>query len=148
MRYCTNCHRLAAGDPLFCNHCGRTYDYKLCPSRHVNSRSAQVCETCGSRDLSLPHPRLPFWAGPLIWFLSALPGIVLLAVSVMFLLAFVQALLQNQLVIMPYALATGLLLGVLWWAYMELPSFLRALIRRLFRLGRGGSERKGSHSGH
>ncbi len=39
MRYCNQCHRITAGEPLFCNFCGRSYDFKLCP--HSASESAQ-----------------------------------------------------------------------------------------------------------
>ena len=142
MRYCTNCHRLSAGEPQFCNTCGRSYDYKLCPSRHSNPRNAQVCSTCGSRDLSVPHPRLPIWAAPLIWLLSALPGVLLLLLTLLFFLGLVEALIRNQQLVVPYVFGTGLLLTVLWWAYMQLPGFLRALIRKLFRIGTKGQDHR------
>ena len=59
MRYCNECHRMTAGEPLFCNFCGRSYDLKLCPHRHPNPRNAEICSECGSRDLSTPHPHVP-----------------------------------------------------------------------------------------
>ena len=40
MRYCSQCRRLTAGDPLYCNHCGATYDAKLCPARSPRAKSA------------------------------------------------------------------------------------------------------------
>jgi len=95
MRYCNNCHRITAGEPLFCNFCGRSYDSKLCPHRHPNPRSAEICSQCGSRDLSTPHPRMSVWLVPLLALLTALPGLLLLAITVSFALAFVQALVSS-----------------------------------------------------
>jgi hypothetical protein len=140
MRYCHNCHRITTGEPLYCNFCGRSYDVKLCPSRHPNPRNAEVCSTCGSREMSTPEPRAPFWVAPLIGIVSLLPGVTLLVLSIAFLIAFVSAFLTDPRVTGP-ALGFGLLLGLLWWLYMQLP----APFRRLFH--RGGSKRKGA-SGH
>lgn len=142
MRYCANCRRLTAGQPLFCNHCGRSYDSKLCPSRHVNPRTAQVCSACGSRDLSTPQPRLPLLAAPVIWLLSALPGVLLLLVSVMFFLGLAEALVSQRQMVLPHLFLTGLLLGLLWLVYMHLPGFVRSLVRKLFaRTARKGPDR-------
>ena len=66
MRYCNQCHRITPGEPLFCNFCGRSYDFKLCPHRHPNPRNAEICSQCGSRELSTPHPRVPLWLAPLL----------------------------------------------------------------------------------
>ena len=57
MRYCTNCRKLTAGSPPYCNHCGRSYQYKLCPRGHQNPRAANACSTCGSHELSTPSPQ-------------------------------------------------------------------------------------------
>src|SRR5438445_562240 len=68
MKYCYACGHRTRGEPLFCNFCGRSYDVKLCPKLHVNPRSAEACSQCGSRDLSIPQPRIP-----LLWpFVAAL----------------------------------------------------------------------------
>src|SRR5437764_1469406 len=96
MRYCNQCHRITAGEPMFCNFCGSSYNVKLCPSRHINPRSAEVCSQCGSRDLSTPAPRVPFWLAPLLFCLSLLPGFLLLLLSILFLLGFINALLTDQ----------------------------------------------------
>ena len=77
MRYCNQCHKITPGEPLFCNFCGRSYNLKLCPHRHPNPRSAEICSQCGSRELSTPHPRVPFLLLPLVWLLTALPGLLL-----------------------------------------------------------------------
>ncbi len=59
MKYCYQCGKMTAGEPLYCGHCGRTYDVKLCPRQHVNPRGAEVCSKCGSRELSTPQPKIP-----------------------------------------------------------------------------------------
>jgi hypothetical protein len=131
MRYCNHCRRITAGEPLFCNFCGRSYDYKLCPHRHPNPRTAEVCSTCGSRELSTPHPKVPLWIKALISSLSIFPGILLLLLSVFFLFGLVQVLLTNQQALFEFMLI-GLFLGLLWWLYMQLPRFLRRWISKLF----------------
>jgi hypothetical protein len=141
MRYCNQCHRITSGEPLFCNYCGRSYDYKLCPHRHPNPRSAEVCSQCGSRDLSTPHPHVPLWLSALLVLLSALPGLLLLAVTIVFGVALLKVLLTNQQLLFQCMLV-GLMLSFLWYLYMHLPHFLRSLISRLFR--RSG----GDHHGH
>ena len=35
---------MTAGEPLFCNFCGRSYDLKLCPHRHPNPRNEEDVE--------------------------------------------------------------------------------------------------------
>lgn len=131
MRYCNNCHRITAGEPLFCNFCGRSYDTKLCPHRHVNPRNAEICSQCGSRELSTPHPRIPFWLAPLVAILAALPGLVLLLVTILFALGFVQALTTSQQLQFQFFIV-GLMLALLWYLYMHLPASLRRLLIRLF----------------
>jgi hypothetical protein len=141
MRYCNQCHRITAGEPLFCNFCGRSYNLKLCPHRHPNPRTAETCSQCGSRELSTPHPRVPFWLAPLLVLLSALPGMVLLGMSVLLLIGVIQALFTNQELLFQFMLL-GLIIGFLWWLYMHLPGFLRrALTRLVFRR----RERNGHH---
>jgi len=132
MRYCNNCHRLTPGEPLFCNSCGRSYDLKLCPHRHPNPRSAQVCSECGSRELSTPHPHVPIWLAVLIRLLSALPGLLLLGVTVLFAIGLVNALTSNPQLLFQFMLV-GLMLCFLWYLYLHLPHLLRRFISRLFR---------------
>lgn len=59
MKFCYACGHTTGGEPLFCNSCGRSYDVKLCPKLHVNPRLAEACAQCGSRDLSIPQPKVP-----------------------------------------------------------------------------------------
>ena len=136
MRYCNQCHRITPGDPLFCNTCGRSYDYKLCPHRHPNPRSAEICSQCGSRELSTPHPRVPFWLAPIVALLSALPGLLLLLVTVLFLFAFINVILTNQQLMFQFMLS-GLMLAFAWYLFLRLPHFIRRFISRLFRRSHG-----------
>jgi hypothetical protein len=140
MRYCNHCHRITTGEPLFCNFCGRSYDFKLCPHRHPNPRSAEVCNQCGSRELSTPHPRVSFWFASMLTLLSMLPGVLLLLLSVFFLFGLIQVLLTNQQVLFQFMLI-GLFIGFLWWLYMQLPRFLRRWLSKL--LGRADRNEHG-----
>src|SRR5689334_14789249 len=130
MRYCLNCHRITAGEPLFCNYCGRSYDVRLCPSRHVNPRTAEVCSECGSRDFSTPAPRTPIWLIPLLWLVRVVPGVILLLLSISLLFGVIQALISNQQLLFQLMLV-GLLLGFLWYLYMQLPSSIRRLFHTI-----------------
>jgi hypothetical protein len=131
MRYCNQCYRITPGEPVFCNYCGRSYDFKLCPSRHPNPRSAEVCSQCGSRELSTPHPRVPLWLVPIVALLSVLPGLLLVGVTVLFLIALVNTLVHSQQLLFQLMLV-GLMLSFLWYLYMHLPAFLRRFLSRLF----------------
>jgi hypothetical protein len=119
---------MTAGEPLFCNHCGRSYDVKLCPRLHPNPRGAEVCSQCGSREMSTPQPKIP-----LSWRLLALIvrlglGLLLFYVSLSLLIDLVRtAQFQRFLVV------TGIAVGGLWWCSSKLPDWLQKLIRALWR---------------
>ena len=132
MRYCHNCHKTTTGEPLFCQSCGRTYDAKLCPARHINPRWAEVCSECGSRDLSTPAPRVPWWLAPLLLAASLLPGLILLLLLVMVIVGIVHELLTNQQ-IQAQLVAVLLVLALLWWLYLQLPHFIQNMFRSLWR---------------
>ena len=132
MRYCNQCHRITPGEPLFCNFCGRSYDLKLCPHHHPNPRNAEVCSQCGSREFSVPHPRIPLWLSPLLVLLSALPGLLLLGLTALFGIGLLNLLLTNQQIQLQ-VLLVGLMLAFLWYLYMHLPHFLRRFVSRLLR---------------
>jgi len=124
MRYCSNCQRVTAGEPLFCSGCGSTYDVRLCPRLHPNPRGAQVCAQCGSRDLSEPQPRAASrWRLP-----SALwPALLLELCSLLVLAAFVHTIatdrpLQGQL------LVVLLFLSFCWWLVLQLPAPFRRVV--------------------
>lgn len=147
MRYCHQCNRITAGEPLFCNFCGRSYDLKLCPHRHPNPRTAEVCSQCGSRDLSVPQPKASLFTKLTVKGLSGLiyilPGVALVLVTILFLIAFLQALANNTQLQMQFV-AAAVLVVVGWWISLQLPAVLRKGISRLFS---SDSKRKDS-SGH
>jgi hypothetical protein len=131
MRYCHNCQKTTTGEPLFCHACGCTYDAKLCPGHHINPRWATVCAQCGSRDLSTPAPRRPWWLAPLLLLVSLLPGVVLGGLLVMVGIGLVREALQNQAV-QGQLMAILLALAALWWLYLQLPHFIQNMFRSLW----------------
>ena len=126
MRYCTQCHKITIGKPRYCNFCGSSYDVKLCPARHPNPRTAEICSECGSRDLSAPAPKLAFWIRPVLYVVTLLPGVVLLIVSVQFFIGVVTLLLTNRPLRIE-VLLLGLALGLVWYGYMLLPNEINGL---------------------
>jgi RNA polymerase subunit RPABC4/transcription elongation factor Spt4 len=131
MRYCNQCHRLTAGEPLYCNFCGSSFNVKLCQARHINPRSAEVCAECGSRDLSTPAPRAQFWLAPMLFLLSLFPGVILTLLLVMVLVGILNAILTNQQVQMQLIVLL-LILALLWFAYIHLPGFIRNLFKTVW----------------
>jgi RNA polymerase subunit RPABC4/transcription elongation factor Spt4 len=132
MRLCFACHRITTGEPLFCNHCGRSYDVKLCKRLHSNSRSAEVCSQCGSRELSIPQPRARWYLRPLLLLVAPLPGLVLWLGTVVFFFAFINVLLTDQRLLGPM-MALGLVIGILWLIYIHLPSGVKKGARWIAR---------------
>ena len=129
MRYCNQCHRMTVGEPLFCNFCGRSYDLKLCSSRHVNPRSAEICSQCGSRDLSTPHPKVPLFFAILLAVLPFFPGLILLGLTILFAISFIEALLTRPDLQFQFLLV-ALMFGFVWYLYLHLPAFLRHWIAK------------------
>lgn len=128
MKYCYQCGRMTAGEPLFCNHCGRSYDVKLCPRLHENPRGAEVCSQCGSREMSTPQPKIPMsWRLLALLFRLGL-GLLLFYISLDLLVALVRSPQFHQ-----FLVVTGLAVGGLWWCYSKLPDWLQNLIRALWR---------------
>ena len=134
MRYCYQCGHMTAGEPLFCNKCGRSYDVKLCPRLHANPRSAECCSQCGSRELSTPQPRIPMYLRLLAILARLGLGLLLLYAS----LAVIIALLKNPQ-IQQSLVACGLLLIVLWVLWSKLPDWFRDAIRTFWK-NRSGHE--------
>jgi RNA polymerase subunit RPABC4/transcription elongation factor Spt4 len=139
MRYCHQCKRLTAGDPLYCNHCGATYDAKICPARHLNPRNAEVCAQCGSRDLSTPAPHLPLGLRPVLLLLALLPGVLLALLLVLVAAAMFQQVVTNGQ-IQAQLMILLLLLALLWWIYIHLPKFIQKAFRSLWQ-----SKKKDKH---
>ena len=136
MKYCYECGRMTPGEPLFCNFCGRSYDVKLCPSRHPNPRIAEVCSQCGSRDFSTPQPKVSFWWKALAWLVRVLCGLLLGCLT---LLLLITALLRPE--VQHALLGLGILLAVLWWLWSQLPNWFRKLVRKAFERKRRSDAR-------
>ena len=120
MKYCYQCGKMTAGEPLYCGTCGRTYDVKLCPRHHVNPRGAEVCSKCGSRELSTPQPKIPA-AIQLLGLLVRLGlGLLLAYASLSLIVALIRSPQVRQLLA-----AFGILLAVLWGLWMKLPDWFR-----------------------
>src|ERR1019366_10827009 len=128
MKFCYQCGHATTGEPLFCNSCGRSFDVKLCPRRHVNPRSAEVCSQCGSRELSTPQPKVPFWWKALGFLLQLVSGMLLVLFSLWAAIAlFKSPAGQNAMILM------GLLFAVLWALWVMLPEWFRKLVHALLK---------------
>jgi hypothetical protein len=84
---------------------------------------------------------VPFLLAPLIALVTALPGTLLLVITVLFALGFLHALASSPELLFQFMLI-GLLLAFLWYLYLHLPHFLRRFISRLF------SRSKRNHNDH
>jgi hypothetical protein len=132
MKYCYNCNRVTIGEPLFCNFCGRSYDIKLCPRMHVNPRNAAACSRCGSKELSTPQPKVPFWATILLFFLSLVPGLLLAIFSIAAIVFFAQHLLNSPDMVLALAMLQ-VILGTLWWGWTQIPLLFRERIHKMLQ---------------
>ncbi len=130
MKYCFQCGRITAGEPLFCNFCGSSFDVKLCPRLHPNPRVATVCSQCGSRELSSPQPHVSFWWHMLAFLLRIVLGALLVWLSLVLLVPILRELLKTPVVQAGMVLIGLLLLG-LWFLWSMLPHWLQKLVRRL-----------------
>ena len=128
MKYCYQCGKMTAGEPLYCGTCGRTYDQKLCPRAHVNPRGAEVCSKCGSRELSTPQPKIPMSLRLLAILVRLGLGLLLFYASISLVVALVRTPeVQRTLV------AFGILLAVLWWLWSKLPDWFQEAIRSFWK---------------
>ena len=129
MRYCYQCNRVTQGEPLFCQFCGRTYSVKLCPRLHKNPRVAEICSQCGSRDLSIPAPKQPFWVSFAVFVLSLVPGFLLILITLLLIVIGLQVLLTNPRMLLSFGFL-ALAVMALWAIWTKLPLFLRRWIRK------------------
>ena len=143
MRYCFQCGRFTTGEPSYCNFCGRSYDVKLCPRMHVNSRISEVCSTCGSRDLSTPQPKVPFWTKAMTGAATVLIAALLLIFTVLLVGLFLEQFFTKT-DLSGALFAIGTLLGILWLMWMQLPNWMREMIHKLLEKRRKGND-KGRH---
>jgi RNA polymerase subunit RPABC4/transcription elongation factor Spt4 len=131
MKYCYECGRLTAGEPKFCQFCGRTYDVKLCSRRHENPRFAEVCSQCGSRELSTPQPKVsPMWRA-LEFIARVVVGLLIAYVILSFLYGMATAPETGNAL-----LALALLLGALVVLMAMLPDWFKRFVRK--SMGKGG----------
>jgi len=132
MKHCYHCGRITAGEPLFCNSCGRSFDKKLCPRHHLNPRSAEVCSKCGSRELSTPQPKVSLGWWSLEWLARIVLGAFLALLSVFLVYEVLKEALAIE-VVQSGLLLLGLLIAVLWWMWSKLPEWFRKFIRKQLR---------------
>ena len=100
----------------------------------MNSRFAQVCSQCGSRELSTPAPHLPFWMKPFLLLLSILPGFVLLLLSFVFIAVFIRQLLSDPNALLKL-MSVGLVLGLCWYIWINLPGLFRKTVLKVIKKG-------------
>jgi len=132
MKYCYNCNRATIGEPLFCNFCGRSYNIKLCPKLHVNPRNAEACSRCGSRELSTPQPKVPFWATCLLFTLSLIPGLIIAIFSIVAVAFFIDHFLRSPDMLLALTVLQ-MVLGMLWWGWTEIPLLFRETIHKMLQ---------------
>lgn len=128
MKYCYQCGKMTAGEPLYCGTCGRTYDVRLCPRAHVNPRGAEVCSKCGSRELSTPQPRIPVGLKLLAILLRLGLGLLLFYATLQLVIDLVSSPQVQQVLV-----ALGMLLAVLWWLWSKLPDWFQDALRSFFK---------------
>jgi hypothetical protein len=127
---------MTPGEPLFCNFCGRSYDGKLCPRLHPNTRVAQVCSQCGSQDLSIPQPQATWWLSPALWLTRTLPVLPLLIVSFQLSVTIVQVVVSRDQLPFDQVTRLGLLLlslAITWRLYIQFAWFMRTAFGRGIR---------------
>lgn len=132
MTYCFHCGKYTAGDPLFCNRCGRSYDVRLCPRLHPNPRHAHVCSQCGSAELSTPQPMVPLWRKALALAVHLLLTALLILASLLVSLVLVIELLETREVQEGLVIIGFLLIGC-WLLWTRLPDWLRKMVRKAVR---------------
>ncbi len=144
MRLCANCYQITAGKPLFCNKCGRSYNIRLCSHFHRNPRAAQICSQCGSKDLSMPQPKVPLLLRPFVFLIGLRPGLLFLLIAGVYLVFYIHKLLTDPNGLLSLMLI-GLYLGLLLLLWMVLPKGLRNFAGRiagLFFKGKNKDEPK------
>lgn len=123
MKRCTACFRYSLGDPLYCNHCGRSYEVRLCPRGHRNPRGAAFCAECGSGDLSTPGPPATFLFRLSQVVLRAFVPLTVVIVGGTLVLGMLYSL--DWSAIAPNLVSLVLMLAVLYWTTTLLPGPVR-----------------------
>ena len=132
MKLCFSCRRITAGEAAYCQHCGKTFNVRLCSRGHANPRSANICSQCGSRELSTPQRKIPLLLKPMVFLLSHIVGVLLLSALVLFLGFFIRKIFINPNGLLPL-MCIGLYLSLLFLIWMMLPNFIRKPIKWIFK---------------
>ena len=101
---------------------------RLCPRLHRNSRFAKACAQCGSRELSEAQPQVSHWWKVLEFLAKVAFGIFLVYFSLTALLDLLQ---RPQF--QAGVLVIGILLGLLWWLWSQLPEWFRKFVWRFLK---------------
>ncbi len=136
MKFCFYCGKASAGDPPFCSKCGRSYDARLCPRMHRNSRFAKACSQCGSRELSEAQPQVFVWWKALEFLVKVGLGVLLVYLSL--------AALADLLARPPFQaglLVLTVFVGLAWWAWGQLPEWFRKFVWRFLKRKERDDER-------
>jgi Na+-transporting NADH:ubiquinone oxidoreductase subunit NqrB len=95
---------------------------------HRNSRFSKACRECGSRELSETQPQVSVWWKLLEFLVKFVFGTALVYGS----LAVLVDMLRHPQV-QAGLLIIGILLGLLWWAWCQLPEWFRKFVSRRLR---------------
>lgn len=122
MRFCLYCQRLNPGHPVFCQFCGRSFEFRICRGcRHLNPPEVLACRRCGGRDFSEPAGLPPLWMVALKW--SCWVLLILLLVGL------VKFLFLNFELVALFVV----ILGFFYLAYSFLPAPGQVLVKRTLK---------------
>ena len=145
MRYCSSCHRWFSARPTYCPACGRTWDVKLCPRGHENDANSNnnYCSTCGSPDLSQCSGK-ERWFSIMLGFLTGKAGMITIISFAILMLCSISK--QGFELLMSFVLAIGVLIIGVWVAFSMMPSFLKSVLRWLWRRARESINSRGQNT--
>ncbi len=123
MKRCTHCFRYSVGDPTYCNHCGRSFNVRICARGHINARGATFCAECGSGDLSTPAPPAPFLFHLTQWVLRVMGTVAVVIVAGTAVLGLLYSL--DWSAIAPRLVLLGLMLAFLYWTTTLVPGRIK-----------------------
>jgi hypothetical protein len=109
---------------------------------HINPRNVEFCSQCGSRDLSTPQPKVPFWMRIFVFLLSLLPGVILVVLSILTVVFLFEALLASPRMVC-ILMYLAIVAGILGWIWTELPMWFRKAVYRLLKRKRDGEGKNG-----
>lgn len=115
MKLCYSCNHLTQRSPSYCPRCGRSYNMRICPAGHKNTRDTLACATCGSIELSTPQRQRPGFSAILIICKFSV-GARLLALTMLFALDFAIALTTSPNDLLGRMVVGGIL-ACLWLLY-------------------------------